>query len=234
LSPHRDFHARLASSAFRWLGSDALAYIAGTCRVSRLPAGRVIFRKGDAPDGCYLILEGAVKVSLPEADGQEPLLAILGKGDVVGEMALLDQLPRSATVTALKGCELCHLSTATFERLALSEIAVFRQLLQIMSTRLRAGNERYELQRMALSGRLAHTFLQLARSCGEQLPDRRILIRQKVSQADLGHMIGAARENVNRQLTEWRRDRLLSRISGYYCLEDPSAFEPLARGDTTR
>jgi CRP-like cAMP-binding protein len=55
------------------------------------------------------------------------------------------------------------------------------------------------------------------------------LIRQKLSQAELGRMIGAARENVNRQLAEWRRDRLLSRVSGYYCLEDPSALEPLAR-----
>jgi CRP-like cAMP-binding protein len=72
--------------------------------------------------------------------------------------------------------------------------------------------------------------LQLARSCGEELPDRRILIRQKVSQAELGSMIGAARENVNRQLGKWSRRRLLTRISGYYCLEDPAALEPLARG----
>ena len=100
----------------------------------------------------------------------------------------------------------------------------------MLSARLRAGNERYALQRMALGGRLARAMLQLAHSCGEELPDRRILIRQKVSQAELGNMIGAARENVNRQLAEWRRHRLLSRISGYYCLEDPAALEPLARG----
>ena len=56
-----------------------------------------------------------------------------------------------------------------------------------------------------------------------------MLIRQKVSQSDLGHMIGAARENVNRQLTDWRRSRLLSRISGYYCLERPAEFEDIAR-----
>jgi CRP/FNR family transcriptional regulator, cyclic AMP receptor protein len=190
----------------------------------------VVFREGDAPEGCYLILKGAVKVSVYEPDGQQSLLAILGQGDVVGEMALLDRQPRSATVTALKGCELCHLRTAVFDRLAQSDVAVYRQLVRVLSARLRAGNERYALQRMALGGRLAKALLQLAHSCGEELPDRRILIRQKVSQEELGNMIGAARENVNRQLSEWLRSRLLSRISGYYCLEDPAALEPLARG----
>lgn len=231
VAPISDLQACLSTSAFDWLGGDAHAFISRTARIARLPAGRVIFRKGDAPDGCYLILKGAVKVSLPEANGHETLLAILGSGDVVGEMALLDRQPRSATVIALKGCELCHLRTSAFDELARTDIAVYQQLLRLLSTRLRANNERFAAQRMALSSRLARAFLQLAQACGEQLPDRRILIRQKVSQAELGHMIGAARENVNRQLAQWRRGRLLSRISGYYCLEDPPALEPLARGE---
>jgi CRP-like cAMP-binding protein len=225
-----DLDARLRTSPFGWLGHDAIDYILRTSRASRPKPGTVVFRAGDAADGCYLILEGAVKVSLADADGRHSLLAVLGQGDVVGEMALLDRAPRSATVTALRGCELCHLNMAAFDRLAQSDIAVYRQLLRVLSERLRAGNERYALQRTALAGRLARALLQLARSCGEELPDRRILIRQKVSQAELGSMIGAARENVNRQLGKWSRRRLLTRISGYYCLEDPAALEPLARG----
>ena len=231
--PPIDLNARLRASPFGWLGNDAIEYIARSARTARVQAGAVVFREGDAPDGCYLILKGAVKVCVCEPDGQQSLLAILGQGDVVGEMALLDRLPRSATVTALKGCELCHLNTAVFDRLAQTDIAVYRQLLLVLSARLRAGNERHVLQRMALGGRLARAFLQLAHSCGEELPDRRVLIRQRVSQAELGNMVGAARENVNRQLAEWRRHRLLSRISGYYCLEDPAAFEPMARGAST-
>jgi CRP-like cAMP-binding protein len=176
----------------------------------------------------------AVKVSLSEPDGQVSLLAILGPGDVVGEMALFDRLPRSATVTALKGCELCHLRTAALDRLAESDAAVYRQFLRMLSGRLRVGNERYAQQRMKLGCRLARAMLQLAHSCGEQLPDQRILIRQKVSQAELGNMVGAARENVNRQLAEWRRHGLLSRISGYYCLEDRAVLETLARGSSDR
>jgi len=132
-------------------------------------------------------------------------------------------------VTALNGCELCHLPTVTFDHLTGTDRALHQELLRQLSTRLRVHNERHALQRMALSARLAGALLQLARSCGEQLPDRRVLIRQRISQADLGQMIGAARENVNRQLAEWLKSRLLSRIGGYYCLNNPSALEPLAR-----
>jgi CRP-like cAMP-binding protein len=229
-----DLHARPRTTAFRWLGPEALAHVAATSRLCQLPAGRVIFRKGDAADGCYLILKGAVKVSLPLADGQEALLAILGQGDVAGEMALIDDLPRSATVITAKASELWHLSRQAFDRLAHTDIAVYQQLLRLLSARLRANNERYLVQRMPLGCRLACTFLHLAQSFGEHLPDRRILIRHKVSQAELALLIGAARENVNRQLAEWRKSGLLSRISGYYCLSDASSLEPLARGDAAR
>lgn len=232
VSPRGDLIAGLGSkSAFSGVRADTLARIVETSPILRAPAGRVIFRKGDAPGACYLILEGAVKVSLPGRNGQEMLLAVLGKGDVVGEMALLDRLPRSATVTALKGCELCQLTAATFEWLAQADIAVYRQLLRVLSTRLRAGNESNAAQQMPLSVRLARAFMQLAQSFGERLPDGRILIRQKLSQAELGRMVGAARENVNRQLNDWCRAKLLARISGYYCLERPQAFGPLADHD---
>jgi CRP-like cAMP-binding protein len=100
-----------------------------------------------------------------------------------------------------------------------------------MTARLRASNETHTLQHMPLRVRLARTLLRLAKTFGEPLPGGRILIRQKISQLELGHMVGAARENVNRQLTDWRTGRLLSRIGGYYCLESLSAFELLADGD---
>jgi len=225
------FAAVSEGSTFGCLSTETLVRVAAASRTLRVPAGRTVFRKGDPGDGCYLVLEGAVKVTLPVSGGQEIRLAILGRGDVVGEMALLDSLPRSATVTAAKASELCYLSPSTFDRLAQTDVEIARQLLRAVTARLRAGNEAYVLQHMPLRIRIAGALQHLARRFGERLPGGRILIRQKVSQAELGQMIGAARENVNRQLTEWRRDRLLSRISGYYCLESPSAIEQLARGD---
>jgi CRP-like cAMP-binding protein len=100
-----------------------------------------------------------------------------------------------------------------------------------MTQRLRASSEVHIFQHVSLRVRLARTLLRLAETFGEPLPGERILIRQKVSQQELGSMAGAARENVNRQLAAWRAGRLLSRIGGYYCLDSPASFELLARGD---
>jgi CRP-like cAMP-binding protein len=213
------------------LTSECLTSLAAAALTLKVPAGRVVFRKGDPANGCYLIVSGAVKVTLPATGTAETLLAILSKGDIVGEMALLDRQPRSATVTAVRASELSYISTAAFDRLARTDIEVHRQLLRVMTARLRASNETHTLQHMPLRVRLARTLLRLAKTFGEPLPGGRILIRQKISQLELGHMVGAARENVNRQLTDWRTGRLLSRIGGYYCLESLSAFELLADGD---
>jgi CRP/FNR family cyclic AMP-dependent transcriptional regulator len=204
--------------------------LADAAQIVRVPAGRVIFRRGDSARGCYLVLKGAVKVTIPAGHSRETLLAILGKGDLVGEMALLDGLPRSATVTALKTCELRHISAAAFDRLTHTDGELGGQLLRAMAGRLRQHNEAYAVQQMSMRVRLARALLHLGQRFGESLPDGRLLIRQKLSQAELGQMIGAARENVNRQLTEWRRDRIVSRISGYYCLESPSSVQCFARG----
>jgi CRP-like cAMP-binding protein len=208
-----------------------LARIAETSPTLRVPAGRTIFRKGDWCDGCYIILKGALKVTLPVRNGRQVLLALLGRGDVVGEMALLDKLPRSATVTVAQACELCHLCPATFARLTATDAEIVRQLVRVVTARLRASNDTYALQPMSLQVRLARALMHLSHRFGELLPDRRTLIRQRISQSELAHMAGATRENVNRQIAVWGRERLLSRISGYYCLELPSAFESIARGD---
>lgn len=213
------------------ISAHTRAKLVSASRVWRAAAGQVIFRKGDTPDGCYLILKGAVKVSLPTGDGQETLLAVLGKGDLVGEMALFDRLPRSATVTALKACELCQFGPATLEWLAKEDSAIFRQLLCVLSARVRAGNEMSHQQQMPLKIRLARTLLRLAQGFGTRLPDGRILIRQKLSQAELGCMVGAARENINRQLAQWCREKVLSRISAYYCIECRQTLERLAKPD---
>lgn len=227
MSSGHDLSGLSRSALFRDIDIAALRGMAGGPRSVSVPAGRVICCRGDAPDGCFVILKGAVKVWVKADDGQEILLSVLGEGDIFGEMALLDRLPRSATVTALKACELCHLSTPMFERLADINPALSRRLQRILSVRLRAANEAVLVQQMPLQMRLARVLLQLAQRFGEHLPDERVLIRQRLSQAELGRMAGGARENVNRQLNEWRRARLVTRLSGYYCIEQPQAFEAL-------
>ena len=215
---------------FHGLGDDALHRLSGMARPVLLPAGQVLFMQGEASNGCYPVLSGALRVSFFSADGHETVLALLGKGDVVGEMGLFDALPRSATVTAQTACELAFITAADFFRCADADPAIYRYLLKLLSARLRATNDALAAAAtLPLSGRLARVLLLLSESFGQALDGGRILIRQKLTQSDLCSMTGSARENVSRQLNDWRRMALISRISSYYCLEDPKALRHLAR-----
>ncbi len=185
--------------------------------------------QGDLTDGCYAVISGALRVSYFSADGHETVLTLLGKGDVVGEMGLFDLAPRSATVTAQTECELAFIATAEFLRFADANPAVYRYFLKLMSARLRATNEALAASAtLPLSGRLARVLLLLSESFGHTLEGKRILIRQKLTQSDLCSMTGSARENVSRQLSEWRKEQLIGRISSYYCLNDVIELRRLA------
>jgi len=197
-------------------------------RLIALEQNQRLFAQGDPPDGCYAILEGVMKVSATAADGQEALLAMLGAGDVIGEMGLIDAQPRSASATALKPCSLAFLASRDFKHAADANPVIYKHMLGVLSGRLRASNESATMQRFQpLSGRLARVFLRLAEGFGEPLEGGRVLIRQKFTQAELARMAGSARENVNRQIKEWTREGLVNRISNYYCLEDTGKLRQL-------
>ena len=218
-----------ANELFGALGQATLERLSAAIRIVKLARGQILFNEGDTSNGCYCIVAGAVKVSLFSEDGDETLLAVLGKGDIIGEMALVDRLPRSATVTALKDAELGFIGTQEFERQADANTEIYRRMLCVLSGRIRAANDQKAAQQKPLNARIAQVFLKLSEGFGEKLPDGRILIRHKFSQAQLGQMAGCARENVNRQLTRWRRDKLVSQVSRYYCLDDITALRREAR-----
>jgi CRP/FNR family transcriptional regulator, cyclic AMP receptor protein len=82
---------------------------------------------------------------------------------------------------------------------------------------------------LSLRGRVARTLLELAEHFGEDVGSGRIVIHQKISQGDLAALAGMARETVSRILNDWKRHKLVSRISGYYCLEGKAQLERLAQ-----
>lgn len=205
---------------------DKLGVLARPMKVS---AGTILFENGDPGNGCYFIEDGSMKVFILSADGDEQLLAVLGVGDVVGELALLDGRPRSATVSALKDCKLAFLEKAAFEAFADENPAVYRHMLRIVGKRLRYANDALAARSfLPLTGRVAQTLLQLSDTFGKPLDNGRVLIHYKLSQADIANMAGAARENVSRVLNGWKREGLVTRISGYYCLEKPAALKEAA------
>lgn len=205
--------------------ADGLAQLA---REAALAPNEVLFMAGDPGDSMYAILEGSLKVAVISTEGSEQLLAIMGPGQVVGEMALLDGQPRSATVQAIKKSKVLRIDKADFVRFADVNPAIYRHMLSLISRRLRQANDVLAARSfLPLPGRVAVALLQLGETFGRPLPDGRLLVHYKVSQSDLAAMVGAARENVSRILNTWKRDGLVSRISGYYCIEKPAQLARL-------
>lgn len=205
---------------FEGIDPDALDRLARYSHRVSMKKGEQLFDLGDTSDGCYSVLDGVLKISVPLPDGKETLLNIMGPGDVIGEIGLIDTQPRSATATALKESTLAFLPSRDFKYVADANPGIYVHMLQILSARVRTSTEAAAmLTTLPLHGRLAHVFLRLADGFGESLEGDRTLIRHKCTQEDLARMSGSARENVNRQIKEWVEGGYLSRISGYYCIE---------------
>lgn len=215
------------SPLFAGIGDKELERLSTLLRDVSLKAGAPLFMQDDAPDGCYAVFEGTVTVSVVNQTGDESLLAVLGEGDLIGEMGLIDDQPRSASIVALKPCRLGFLPRADFQRFADDHPSIYRHMLQLLSGRLRETNDSFTSQQtLPLSGRLAGVLLRLAKGFGEPLEGgKRIIIRQVFTQEVLARMAGGARENVSRQINKWRQDGTLSKISRYYCIENEAVLE---------
>ena len=192
----------------------------------KLAADETLFMAGDAGDGCYRVDEGLLKVTMVSRAGGERILAFLGKGAIVGELSILDDLPRSASVVAVRAAELSFLSRAAFEDFAKTHPEIYKSLVTLLAARLRETDAVIAAGSfLPLRGRVALTLLELAHEFGQDVGGGRIVIRQKIGQSDLAAMAGIARENVSRILNDWKRRKLVSRLSGYYCLENKAQLQ---------
>ncbi|HUI97791.1 MAG TPA: Crp/Fnr family transcriptional regulator [Xanthobacteraceae bacterium] len=189
---------------------------------------QVLFRTGDACDGCYHVIEGVLKVAVVLPSGRERILAILGPGGFIGELSLVDGSPRSASVIALKAAKLYFISRAKFDAFAAAHPEIYRHIADLLARRLRDNSATLALSSLSIKARAAHALLSLAEAFGKDVGAGRVLVRQKVSQADLAAMAGIARENLSRILQDWMRDKVVSRLAGYYCLERKEALERAA------
>jgi CRP-like cAMP-binding protein len=208
------------------LPTELAAALFATARPHRLKADQMLFTAGDPGDGCYRIEQGLLKVTVVSPSGGERILAILGPGALVGELAVIDARPRSASVTAARDSELSFISRTSFEAVAEKNPEVYRPIVRLLARRLRdTNNVVAAMSFLSLKGRVAQALLSLAEAFGHDVGSGRILVRQKVTQSDLAAMAGIARENVSRILNDWMRQKLVSRLAGYYCLENRAALE---------
>jgi CRP/FNR family transcriptional regulator, cyclic AMP receptor protein len=204
------------------LSSDLFA----SAKPVRLAADQSLFMAGDAGDGCYRIDDGLLKVAMMSRAGSERILAFLGRGAIVGELSVIDGRPRSASVVAVRDATLSFLSRTAFEAFANKHPEVYKTMVALLASRLRETDSVIAAASfLPLKGRVAVTLLDLADHFGHDVGSGRIVIRQKIGQADLAAMAGIARENVSRILNDWKRRNLVSRLSGYYCLENREQLE---------
>jgi CRP/FNR family transcriptional regulator, cyclic AMP receptor protein len=195
-------------------------------RTLSVAAEQMVFVAGDAGDGCYRVEEGLLKVSVVASGGEERIFAILGPGSFIGELSMIDGAPRSASVCALRESKLSFISRADFDAYGHANPDVYRQVMTLLARRLRDTNSALAATSfLSVKGRVARVLLSLAEAFGQDVGGGRILVKQKVTQSDLGAMAGIARENVSRILKDWTSRALVSRLAGYYCLEKKAAIE---------
>jgi CRP-like cAMP-binding protein len=192
----------------------------------QLKADQLLFLAGDPGDGCYRVEDGLLKVTMVSRSGTERILAFLGTRAIVGELSMIDGRPRSASVVTVRAAKLSFLSRAAFDDFANKHPEIYKSLVTLLASRLRETDAVVAAGSfLPLRGRVACTLLELAQDFGQDVGSGRVVIRQKIGQSDLAAMAGIARENVSRILNDWKRRKLVSRLSGYYCLENKAKLQ---------
>ena len=194
---------------FADLDDRELNTIAAVAKTRRYAKDDVIFHADESGDVFFLIREGQVKVTMISPEGKEIILSLLGPGDFFGEMALLDDEPRSATVVATENLELITIWRSDFLQILAENFSLTKKVLAELSKRLRTASNRIEsLATMDVYGRLARFFLDQARDSGKVLDNGYVAVQRPTHQA-IANMIGTSRETVSRLIHDLMRQGLL-------------------------
>jgi len=211
---------------FRGLTSSQLDAVRKVITLKRLRAGEVLVETDEQGEAAYVIHAGFVRIRVIRGDGDETTLGILGPGDIVGEMSLVDRLTRSATVVAHEPTTLLVLNRNLFTTLIEHVPVIGLNLATVLSRRLRIANSHtLALASMDVDGRIAHQLLVYAREYGKPGTGTSVRIPFHLTQTDIASIVGASRVRVNQILGEYRRAGLITIDSaGHITLLDPAAW----------
>lgn len=212
---------------FRSLTPDERQRIVVHAHLHRFAAGETIFLKGSAGQGMMAVLSGEVRLSVPSAEGKEIVLAILHAGEVFGELALLDGKERTADAVALTPCEIASLERRDLLPLLRQQPELCMKLLESLCEKLRRTTAQVEeVLFLQLPTRLAKTLLRVA--VRRLSATEGIGLQVRLSQRELGSMIGGTRESVNKCLNEWQRRGIIRIREGVVVIVDQPALKRLA------
>ena len=188
---------------FATLDDEARAALRGAMDEVTLRRGEVLFNEGDPGDRLYLVIDGKVKLGHSSGDGRENLLAVLGPGELLGELTLFDPGERTATATAVAVTQLLELQHDPFMHLLDSRPELAKHMLRALAVRLRKTNEALaDLVFSDVPGRVAKALLDLAERFGEETPDG-LRVAHDLTQEELAQLVGASRETVNKSLADF-------------------------------
>lgn len=162
------------------------------------PRGSTIMAAGDPTDSLYIVISGRLKVMMGDADGKEVILTILGPGEFFGEMGLIDDAPRSASVVAIEPCELLSIAKRDFKKCLAENFEMTTAVMRGLVRRLREADRKIgSLALLDVYGRVARLLLDMAEDVNGQK-----MVTKRLPKQDIAKMIGASREMVSRVMKD--------------------------------
>lgn len=205
---------------FQDLGDDVLRFLAGQSRHCVFRSDEMIFYQGDEGSACHIIMGGRVRIFVMGDDGRELSMRILGPGEIFGEMALFENLPRSASVEALEHTHTLVVHQDDLIRSLQRSPKLALALLRSLSARLRYATEEAEsLASLTVTERLTWRLERLAELFGRPAPGG-VRIGLPMTQQELAALVGTSRESINRSLVRLRREGKVRVDGGWIVLLD--------------
>lgn len=188
---------------FRELDDEAFQALSSSMGELQLSRGEVLFHEGDSGNQLYVVVVGKIKLGRHGGSGRENLLAVLGPGQMFGELSLFDPGPRSTTATAVTSCRLRVLDHADLTPWLAGRPEVAKGLLGQLAGRLRKANDVVsDLVFSDVPGRVAKALLDLASRFGKRTEEG-LVVHHELTQEELAQLVGASRETVNKALADF-------------------------------
>ncbi len=200
-----------------------------TCAVQRsFATGQVVFQRGDAGDGMYILASGDVRIVIESAQGREVTVAVLGEGDVLGELSILDGSPRSASAIAHTPVEALYVAADHFQSWLMQRPAAAVLMLAELARRVRgADHQMAEVALVNLETRIARRIWHRFVECSpDRSPQSGMTIR--VNQTALAADLGVTRESVNKHLARLREPGVITVHANDVTLMDPGRLMDMA------
>ena len=211
-------------SLFRMLTEAEIDAVAAHATTQSHARGSAILRQGDPASAMLIVLQGRVRVGVSVSDGRELNLRVMGPGEVIGEISLLDGQDRSTDVYALEACALLKVERDHFLTLLRSSSDLCLRLMTVLCDKIRRTTVSFEEALLLdLSARLARQLQRMAQEHGVTTPDG-LKIGVRLSQSELATLVGASREKVSRQIKLWKDKGIIRNKDGYILLCDLEFF----------